>query len=152
MKKSRLHQSEIYQSHRMAWVEKDHNAHPVSTPSRPGCLEPHPAWPWMPPQVGQKKEKNQLKSYGQWQAFSSTLSQVFISWPTHSCVPMSPWQGRGGSGHCDNGEDLNPSSNQIQCIYRPRNHSTYFPHWSWLGSCHQDSHSSKSPCLQRRCP
>ena len=31
----------------MAWVEKDHNAHLVSTPAmctRPGCPEPHPAW------------------------------------------------------------------------------------------------------------
>ena len=41
----------------MAWVEKNHNDHLVSTPllcaesptSRPGCPEPHPAWPWMPP-------------------------------------------------------------------------------------------------------
>jgi len=41
----------------MAWVEKDHNDHRVSTPlpcagaptTRPGCPEPHPAWPWMPP-------------------------------------------------------------------------------------------------------
>jgi len=38
------------------WPEKDHNAHLVSTSllcagpptSRPGCPEPHPAWPWMP--------------------------------------------------------------------------------------------------------
>jgi len=37
-------------NHRMAWVEKDHNAHRVSTPplcaglptTRPGCPEPHP--------------------------------------------------------------------------------------------------------------
>ena len=44
----------------MAWVEKDHNDHPVSTPllcagsptTRPGCPEPHPAWPWMPPGMG----------------------------------------------------------------------------------------------------
>ena len=44
----------------MAWVEKDHNAHLVSTPLlcagsptiRPGCPEPHPAWPWMPPGMG----------------------------------------------------------------------------------------------------
>ena len=44
----------------MAWVEKDHNDHQVSTPllcagsptSRPGCPEPHPAWPWMPPGMG----------------------------------------------------------------------------------------------------
>ena len=36
----------------MAWVEKDHNDHLVSTPllcaglptNRPGCTEPHPAW------------------------------------------------------------------------------------------------------------
>jgi len=36
----------------MAWVEKDHNDHPVSTPllcagsptTRQGCPEPHPAW------------------------------------------------------------------------------------------------------------
>jgi len=41
----------------MAWVEKDKNNHLVSTPvgaglptSRPGCPEPHPALPWMPPQ------------------------------------------------------------------------------------------------------
>jgi len=47
-------------SPRMAWVEKDHNDHLFSTPllcagsptSRPGCPEPHPAWPWMPPGVG----------------------------------------------------------------------------------------------------
>jgi len=44
----------------MAWVEKDHNDHPVSPPllcagsptSRPGCPESHPAWPWMPPGMG----------------------------------------------------------------------------------------------------
>ena len=44
----------------MAWVEKDRNDHRVSTPllcagsptSRPGCPEPHPAWPWMPPGMG----------------------------------------------------------------------------------------------------
>jgi len=38
----------------MAWVEKDHNDHVVSTSllcagsptTRPGCPEPHPAWPW----------------------------------------------------------------------------------------------------------
>jgi len=38
---------------RMAWVEKDHNDHLVSTSllyagsptTRPGCPEPHPAWP-----------------------------------------------------------------------------------------------------------
>jgi len=43
----------------MAWVEKDHNDHWVSTPllwtglpaTRPGCPEPHPAWPWMPPGI-----------------------------------------------------------------------------------------------------
>jgi len=36
----------------MAWIEKDHNDHLVSTPllcagsptTRPGCPEPHPAW------------------------------------------------------------------------------------------------------------
>jgi len=41
----------------MAWVEKDHSDHWVSTPlpcagspaTRPGCPEPLPAWPWMPP-------------------------------------------------------------------------------------------------------
>ena len=41
----------------MASVEKDHSDHLVSTPllcagsptSSPGCPEPHPAWPWMPP-------------------------------------------------------------------------------------------------------
>ena len=46
--------------HRMAWVEKDHSDHVVSTPllcagsptTRPGCPEPHPAWPWMPPGMG----------------------------------------------------------------------------------------------------
>ena len=44
----------------MTWVEKDHNGHLVSTlllcagspASRPGCPEPHPAWPWMPPGMG----------------------------------------------------------------------------------------------------
>ena len=44
----------------MAWVEKDHNDHQVSTPllcagspaTRPGCPEPHPACPWMPPGMG----------------------------------------------------------------------------------------------------
>jgi len=44
----------------MAWVEKDHNDRVVSTPllcaglpaTRPGCPEPHPAWPWMPPGMG----------------------------------------------------------------------------------------------------
>ena len=48
------------QNHGMAWVEKDHNDHRVSTPllcagsptTRPGCPEPHPAWPWMPPGKG----------------------------------------------------------------------------------------------------
>jgi len=44
----------------MAWVEKNHNDHRVSTPlpwaglptTRPGCPEPHPAWPSMPPGMG----------------------------------------------------------------------------------------------------
>jgi len=44
----------------MAWVEKDYNDHQVSTPllcagsptTRPGCPEPHPDWPWMPPGIG----------------------------------------------------------------------------------------------------
>jgi len=39
-------------NHRMAWVEKDHNGHLVSTAllcagsptTRPGYREPHPAW------------------------------------------------------------------------------------------------------------
>jgi len=46
--------------HRMAWVEKDHNDHRVSAPllcagspaTRPGCPEPHPAWPWIPASFG----------------------------------------------------------------------------------------------------
>ena len=44
----------------MAWVEKDHNDHWVSTPllragsptTRPACPEPHSAWPWMHPGTG----------------------------------------------------------------------------------------------------
>ena len=44
----------------MAWVEKDHHDHLASTPllcaglpaTIPGCPEPHPAWPWMPPGMG----------------------------------------------------------------------------------------------------
>ena len=44
----------------MAWVEKDHNDHLVSSlllcagssTTTPGCPEPHPAWPWMPPWMG----------------------------------------------------------------------------------------------------
>ena len=44
----------------MVWVEKDHNYDLVSTPllcagppiTRPGCPEPHPAWPWMPSEMG----------------------------------------------------------------------------------------------------
>ena len=47
-------------NHRKAWVEKDHSDHPFPTPllcaglptSRPGCPEPHPAWPWMPAGMG----------------------------------------------------------------------------------------------------
>lgn len=47
-------------NHRMAWVEKDHNDELFSIPllcagsptTRPGCPEPHPAWPWMPPGMG----------------------------------------------------------------------------------------------------
>ena len=46
--------------HRMAWVEKDHNDHRVSTPllraglptTRPGCPEPHLTWPWILPRMG----------------------------------------------------------------------------------------------------
>ena len=49
-----------FMNHRMAWVEKDHNDHLVSTPllcagsptTTPGCPEPYPAWPWMPPGMG----------------------------------------------------------------------------------------------------
>jgi len=45
-------------NHGMAWVEKDHNDHLVSTPlrwagsptTRPGCPAPHPAW--MSPGMG----------------------------------------------------------------------------------------------------
>jgi len=48
-------------NHRMAWVEKDHNDQ-VSTTllcagspnTRPGCPEPHPAWPQMPPATGKE--------------------------------------------------------------------------------------------------
>ena len=48
------------ENHRMAWLEKDLKDHLVSTPllyagswtTRPGCPEPHPAWPWMPPGMG----------------------------------------------------------------------------------------------------
>ena len=44
----------------MAWVEKDHNDHLVSTPlpwagsltARSGCPEPHPAWPQTPAGMG----------------------------------------------------------------------------------------------------
>jgi len=44
----------------MAWIEKDLKDHLVSTPllcagspaTRPGCSEPHPAWPSMPPGMG----------------------------------------------------------------------------------------------------
>jgi len=47
-------------NHRMSCVEKDHNNHLVSnrllcarSPTiGPGCPEPHPAWPWMPPGMG----------------------------------------------------------------------------------------------------
>ena len=43
----------FHMNHRMAWVEKDLKDHLVSTPllcagsptTRPGCPEPHPAWP-----------------------------------------------------------------------------------------------------------
>ena len=43
----------IISYHRMAWVEKVHNDHRLSTPllcaglptTEPGCPEPHPAWP-----------------------------------------------------------------------------------------------------------
>ena len=43
----------------MAWVEKNHSDHLVSTPllcagsptTRPGCPEPHPTWPWIPPEM-----------------------------------------------------------------------------------------------------
>jgi len=49
----------VSQYHRMAWVEKDHNDHRVSTPllwagsltTRSGCPEPHPAWPWLHPGI-----------------------------------------------------------------------------------------------------
>jgi len=52
----------------MAWVEKDHNDHLVLTPllcagsptSRPGCSEPHPAWPWMPPGMGHPHNRKRL--------------------------------------------------------------------------------------------
>ena len=48
------------QNHRMAWIKKGLKGHWVSTPllcegspaTRPGCPEPHPAWPWMPPGTG----------------------------------------------------------------------------------------------------
>jgi len=48
------------QNRRMAWVEKSHNDHLVSTPllcagsptTRPDCPEPHPAWLWMLPGRG----------------------------------------------------------------------------------------------------
>jgi len=52
--------SHIISYHRMAWGEKDHDAHLISNPllyaglpiSRPDCPEPHPAWPWMPAGMG----------------------------------------------------------------------------------------------------
>ena len=67
------------EDHRMAWVEKDHNDHPVSTPllcagsptTRPGCPEPHPAWPWMPPEMGHPQPP--------WATCSSEITEI-IQW------------------------------------------------------------------------
>jgi len=44
----------------MAWIEKNLKDHvvsasllcPGSPTTRPGCPEPHPAWPWIPPGMG----------------------------------------------------------------------------------------------------
>jgi len=52
-------------NHRIAWVEKDHNDHRVSTPllcagsptTSPGCPEPHPAWPGIPPRMGTQSKR-----------------------------------------------------------------------------------------------
>ena len=48
----------LHHHHRMTWVEKDVKHCLVSTPllcaglptAKPGCPEPHPAWPWVPPE------------------------------------------------------------------------------------------------------
>jgi len=76
------------QNHRMAWVEKDHNDHLVSTPmpwagsptTRPGCQESHPAWPWMHPGTGQEEGKRMGRQCWRisllWDSFGWTLNSV----------------------------------------------------------------------------
>ena len=87
MKPKLVKRGKCHRSHRMAWVEKDHNDHLVSTPllcagsptTRPGCPEPHPAWPWVPPgmealswlkykekQTNKKNPTNQPKKKNSW--------------------------------------------------------------------------------------
>ena len=82
------------QNHRMAWVEKDHNDHLVSTPlqcagsptTRPGCPGPHPAWPWMPPEMGHPQPP--------WATCSSTSPPsvwkniLLISSPNLPCISL----------------------------------------------------------------
>ena len=83
----------ITESYRMAWVAKDHSAHPVSTPllcagsptSRPGCPEPHPAWPWMPPGMGHPQPPWAICAWGFW------ASPVFVQINAKGFV-LSVWQ------------------------------------------------------------
>ena len=89
-------------NYRMTWVEKDHNDHWVSTPllcagspaTRPGCPEPHPAWPWMPPGMGHPQPPRATCSRDNNQALTA-LKVVFYLYeyrlsvykiPVHSTV------------------------------------------------------------------
>jgi len=92
------HKSRIIetQNHNMAWVEKDHNDHLVSTPllcagspiTRPGCPEPHPAWSWMPPGMGHPQPPwvtcSSASPPSAWKTFSN------LNLPCLSLRPLPP--------------------------------------------------------------
>ena len=90
----------------MAWVEKDHNGHRVSTSllcagsptTRQGCPEPHPAWPWMPAGMGHPQPP--------WATCSSVIPGFAFGF-SHSKKPQTPCVNWWGKQKCKGGEKEN---------------------------------------------
>ena len=91
----------------MAWVENDHNdriSTPLlcagSPPTRPGCTEPHPAWPWMPPGMGHPQPPWARLMECCLAPLETLSDQFYISWVVHTTskklyvfyLPTSPFR------------------------------------------------------------
>jgi len=85
----------------MAWVEKDYSDHWLSTPllcagsptTRPGCPEPHPAWPWMPPGMGHPQPP--------WATNPDIVTDIIERYRTVSSKQISGWRERLHFRHSD---------------------------------------------------